>query len=90
MKLLSWLVCKAMNKVGEGLIIIYVKLPNDKFKHLLCEYLFIEEELQEYLNKEVYAKENISRRNAKNVDINKQPINGPTGQEKLATETEVI
>jgi hypothetical protein len=90
MKLLKWFIGKSLKKNGEGLIILYQKSPNDKFKDLLCEYLFITEELQDYLKKEGYAKKGTGVKTASDMDINQQPINGSSGQDELAKTAESI
>ena len=49
MKLLIWLICKALNKIEQALILLLTECYDEKLKKLLLEYVSIEIDIEEYL-----------------------------------------
>ena len=49
MKLLRWLICKALNKIEQALILVLTQCYDEKLKELIIQFVSIEIDIEEYL-----------------------------------------
>ena len=45
MKFLKWSICLALKQIEKGLILIYQIKPDDQFRELLLEFMYIKNEI---------------------------------------------